>query len=146
MKRTILYVGLITSVFCLVLSACAPRYNVRVTGAVVPAVSPTIQQDEQTLILVALSGGGTRAAAMSWKALEVLRTIPYTYQGPDGKQIVSTLADEIDYISGISGGSFAAAAWCLYRDNMEIFRKSFIERNIQGELVKRLFIPPWQGL
>jgi NTE family protein len=29
---------------------------------------------------------------------------------------------------------------------MDIFRKDFIERNIQGELAKGIIFPPWQGL
>ena len=129
-------------VFC----SCASNYNVRADKQTSPLVTPAIKQDEKTLVFVALSGGGTRAAAMSWKALETLTKVPYTYKDQNGNRVVSTLAEEIDYISGISGGSFAGAAWCLYKDNMEIFRKRFIERNIQGELAKGLFIPPWQGL
>lgn len=109
-------------------------------------VNSQIQQDDQALVLAALSGGGTRAAAMSWKSLETLKKIPYTYQNQDGVTVVSNLADEIDYISGISGGSFAAAAWCLYKDNMNIFRERFIEPNIERELLKELFIPPWRGM
>ena len=61
-----------------------------------------IRQDDQALIFLALSGGGTRAAAMSWKVLETLKNIPYTYQDPNGLSIISNMADEIDYISGNS--------------------------------------------
>ena len=133
-------------IFLLLLSACAPNYNIPLQHHPPPNVSPAIQQDDQTLVFVALSGGGTRAAAMSWTALEALKKIPYVYQDPNGNRVASNLADEIDYISGISGGSFAAAAWCLYKQEMDIFRKDFIERNIQGELAKGIIIPPWQGL
>jgi NTE family protein len=128
------------------LGACAPNYNIPLETQLPPPVTTPIQQDDQTLVFVALSGGGTRAAAMSWTALEALKKIPYIYKDQSGNQVDSTLADEIDYISGISGGSFAAAAWCLYKDNMAIFRKNFIERNIQEELAKGIIIPPWQGL
>lgn len=129
--------------FC---ASCAPLYNVPADKAYASPVQPMARQDDRALVFVALSGGGTRAAAMSWKALETLRKATYCYRDHQGNLVVSTLADEIDYISGISGGSFAAAAWCLYRDNMDIFRGRFIERNIQGELAGGLFIPPWQGL
>jgi NTE family protein len=131
------------------LTACAPRYNLeRLTPSEESSVqrNEKIQQDEDTLVFVAFSGGGTRAAAMSWKTLETLKQIPYPYTDRDGNRVVSTLADEIDYISGISGGSFAASAWCLYREDMDYFRENFLERNIQGELVKRLFLPPWNAL
>lgn len=145
MKKTALYLGAIIIPCLLVLSSCTPRYNVK-AGKLAPPAPYSIQQDNQALVFAALSGGGTRAAAMSWKTLETLRKIPYTYRDQNGVKVVSNLADEIDYISGISGGSFAAAAWCLYRDNMDIFHEKFIGRNIQGELLKGLFLPPWQGL
>lgn len=145
MKKNALYFGVVLILLSLVLVSCAPRHNLKADKPL-PPVSSSIQQDDQTLIFVALSGGGTRAAAMSWKVLEILKKIPYTYRDRNGNEVVSNLADEIDYISGISGGSFAAAAWCIYRDNMDIFCKRFIERNIQGELIKGVFIPPWQGL
>ena len=142
MKKVSRYWGILL----IFLGACAPNYNIPLETQLSPPVTTPIQQDEQTLVFVALSGGGTRAAAMSWSALEALKKIPYVYKDQSGNQVDSTLADEIDYISGISGGSFAAAAWCLYKDNMAIFRKNFLERNIQGELAKGIIIPPWQGL
>lgn len=135
------------AVLMLVFTACAPVYNARKSdsGQAKPP-APVVQQDDQTLVFVALSGGGTRAAAMSWKVLEALKNIPYIYRNKAGSEVVSNLADEIDYLSGISGGSFAAAAFCLYKNNMDVFRERFIKRNIQGDLLKGLFWPPWQGL
>jgi len=106
--------------------------------------SQPVQQDDSSLILLSISGGGTRAGTMGWRTLEYLRTIPYVYS-EKGVSITSNLADQIDVISGISGGSFAAAGWCFYRDSMQIFRKKFIENNIQLKLVGKLFIP-WVGL
>ena len=145
MNRTTRYIDVVCLLLLVFSGSCSPRYNV-MSGQSPPPTTQIVQQDDQTLVFVALSGGGTRAAAMSWKALEVLGQVSYTYQGKDGHEVVSTLADEIDYISGISGGSFAAAAWCLYRDDMDLFKDRFIERNIQAELARGLFLPPWQGL
>ena len=146
MKKKTLKIGWIFIIFLFVLTSCAPRYNTKADQPIPPSTPSNIQQDDQALIFAALSGGGTRAAAMSWKTLELLKRIPYTYRDNSGTEITSTLADEIDCISGISGGSFAAAAWCFYGDNLDLFRKRFIERNIQGELAKGLLIPPWQGV
>jgi len=130
MKRKTVF--LIVLVNCtLLLTACfRPNYNVEGFNKT-PSFTHDIQQDDKTLVFVSLSGGGTRAAAMSWKVLEELKKIPYPYIDKNGQRVESTLADEIDYISGISGGSFTAAAWCLYKDNMELFRRRFIERNIE---------------
>jgi NTE family protein len=133
-----------------VLSACQPKYNDPLGSGSrhsdFQSTQPTERQDDQALVLVALSGGGTRAAAVGWKTLETLQGIPYTYKNKEGQTVISDLGHEIDLISGISGGCFAAAAWSLYRDDIDYFRKNFIERNIQGTLAKAPFIPPWQGL
>jgi predicted acylesterase/phospholipase RssA len=98
--------------------------------------------DESILFVIAFSGGGTRAAAMSWYVLEELKKIHYRFV-KNGTVINSNLADQIDYISGISGGSFAATAWCLYPDNMQVFENNFINKNIQKSLVEYMFWPPW---
>jgi len=112
------------------------------TGPIKPIVIDSATQDNKALIIATFSGGGSRAAAMCWRTLEVLKNTPYHYTNKAGYTIKSNLADQIDYISGISGGSFAATGWCLYKDSMEVFRKKFVEKNIQRELIKSLFIPP----
>lgn len=154
MKRKLLYLSGIIIVPVLILwllfGFYEPHYNDPLTSTS-PASSPPVPieerpQDDQTLLFSTLSGGGTRAAAMRWKALEEIKKIPYTYKNSEGKEIHSTLADEIDYISGISVGSFASAAWCLFRDNMDVFSKRFLEKNIQLKIPKGIFIPPCQGL
>jgi NTE family protein len=96
------------------------------------------EQDDSTLMMVAISGGGTRAAAVGWKALEELREVKYRFTNADGKVVESNLANEIDLIAGISGGSFAATAWCLGHDDMSQFRKRFVERDIQRVLAFNL--------
>lgn len=106
-----------------------------------PKVPSALLADDDTFIWVAFSGGGTRAAAMAWKTLEELGKIPITVQRRD-VAVESNLADEIDYISGISGGCFAAAAWPIYRSEPQQFREIFIERNIQTELFFELFRSP----
>jgi NTE family protein len=97
-----------------------------------------LDQDDSTLMLVAISGGGSRAAAVGWKALETLQTISYRFTNAKGKTVESNLAREIDVVAGISGGSFAATAWCLSNGDMTSFRKRFVERNIQSALARNL--------
>lgn len=96
------------------------------------------EQDDSTLMLVAISGGGTRAAAVGWKALEAMRDIPYRFTNAQGQVVESNLAREIDFIAGISGGAFAATAWCLGHDDMTQFHKRFLERDIQRALAVNL--------
>jgi NTE family protein len=54
-------------------------------------------------LFVAFSGGGTRAAAFAYGVLEELRDTPNVSAGKSKR-----LLDEVDAISGVSGGSFPA--------------------------------------
>ena len=125
--------------------SCAPIYNKQFTNQEYPQPF-LIEQDESMLVFMTISGGGTRAGTMGWRTLEYLKQVPYEYIADDGSIVKSNMADQIDYISGISGGSFAAAGWCIYRDSMSLFRERFVNANIQMGLVKDLIIPPWCGL
>ncbi len=60
--------------------------------------------DPRTLVLLAFSGGGTRAAALSYGVLEELRCTQITVRGD-----THPLIDEVDLITGVSGGSFTAS-------------------------------------
>ena len=68
--------------------------------------------DKENLVVLAFSGGGTRAAAFSYGVLEFLRRTRVV--GPNGNQV--RLLDEVDVITGVSGGSFTALAYGLYGD------------------------------
>jgi len=58
----------------------------------------------------------------------------------DGQE--KRLLDEVDCISSVSGGSFTAAYYGLFRDRLfEDFRARFLERDIQRALTGRLFNP-----
>src|SRR6266496_4078151 len=57
--------------------------------------------DHDNLIVLAFSGGGTRAAAFSYGVLEALRRTAIV--GPEGTK---RLLDQVDVITGVSGGSF----------------------------------------
>ncbi|HVN46561.1 MAG TPA: patatin-like phospholipase family protein [Steroidobacteraceae bacterium] len=100
--------------------------------------------DLQDLVILAFSGGGTRAAAFSYGVLETLRDTRFTTSS--GRNV--RLLDEVDLISGVSGGSFTALAYGLYRDRtFDVFEKSFLKRDVQGALLRRLFNPlNWRAL
>src|SRR5499427_1208468 len=66
------------------------------------------KQDD--LVILAFSGGRTRAAAFSYGVLEALKRIEI--KSSEGNTY--RLLDEIDLITGVSGGSFTALAYGLY--------------------------------
>ena len=100
-----------------------------------PSANP---EDRQNFVILAFSGGGTRAAAFSYGALETLRDMEITTKS--GRNVRAL--DEIDVITGISGGSFTALAFGLYGDKLfDEYEKRFLKRNVQDELVSRAFSP-----
>jgi NTE family protein len=96
----------------------------------------------ENLIILAFSGGGTRAAAFSYGVLEFLRrTEMVTSQGKTIR-----LLDVVDVITGVSGGSFTALAYGLYGDKLFAdYEQRFLKRNVQGEIVARVFSPAHWG-
>ena len=87
--------------------------------------------DPQFGLVVAMSGGGTRAAAFSYGILEELRrTTVHTSQGS------GRLLDNVNLVTGVSGGSFTALAYALYGDRLfDEYEKRFLKRNVQGDLI-----------
>jgi NTE family protein len=93
---------------------------------------------ENLLLYLTFSGGGTRAAALSYGVLEELRKTEVVI---DGKK--QRLLDEIDGISSVSGGSFTAGYFGLFGDRIfEDFENKFLKKNIQGALAARTFLNP----
>ncbi len=96
------------------------------------------EKDDQLLLLLTFSGGGTRAAAFSYGVLEALRDTTVSIRGRS-----RCLLDEVDWISGVSGGSFTAAYYGLFRDRMfEDFEARFLKKNIQGDLTRATLFNP----
>lgn len=94
--------------------------------------------DTENLVVLSFSGGGTRAAAFSYGVLEALRRIEVI--GPKGNR--GRLLDQVDVITGVSGGSFTALAYGLYGDKLfDRYESDFLKRNIQGELIARFLNP-----
>jgi NTE family protein len=100
--------------------------------------------DPQDLVILAFSGGGTRAAAFSYGVLEALRDIEITTSS--GRK--ARLLDEVDVITGVSGGSFTALAYGLYGERLfDTYEKSFLKRDVQRALIRRLLNPlNWRAL
>jgi len=90
-----------------------------------------------TMIVLAFSGGGTRAASFAYGVLEELRRTPVVVDGR-----ATRLLDEVDIITGVSGGSFTALAYALYGETLfDDYEQRFLKRDVQGELVSRFLSP-----
>ncbi|HAJ92052.1 MAG TPA: patatin [Gammaproteobacteria bacterium] len=92
---------------------------------------------DNALFFVSFSGGGTRAAALSYGVLEELRDASFVFDGEEKR-----LLDEIDLISSVSGGSFTAAYYGLYGDRIfEDYEDVFLRSNVQKTLIASIFNP-----
>ena len=96
---------------------------------------PHVPRD--TFVVLAFSGGGTRAAAFSYGVLEKLRD---TDVWTGGQQ--TSLLSLVDVITSVSGGSYTAAYYGLFGDRIfDDFLRRFLYRNWQGELLGLLWNP-----
>jgi len=99
---------------------------------------PKRQNNEfSTLLALSFSGGGTRAAALAYGVLEELRRTGIVVDGQRRR-----LIDEVDLITGISGGSFTALAYALYGERLFAeYEERFLKRDVQGALIARALNP-----
>jgi len=94
-------------------------------------------QSEDLLVVLAISGGGTRAAALGYGVLEELRRTEVTVNG-----VKRRLIDEVDVISAVSGGTFPATYYALRGEKtFEEFEAKVLSRNFENELAWRIFTP-----
>ena len=129
----------------LVLAGCASRpINERITQVNPKAgyrpylLIPNRQNNtESTFFVLSFSGGGTRAAAFSYGVLEELRRTEITVDGQRRR-----LIDEVDMITGVSGGSFTALAYALHGERLFAeYEERFLKRDIEGTLLRRSLNP-----
>lgn len=98
----------------------------------------TARKADEIALFLTFSGGGTRAAAFSYGVLEELADRKVTINGKETR-----LLDEVSVISSVSGGSFTAAYYGLFRDRIFTdFETRFLKKNIQGHLIARAFLNP----
>lgn len=100
-------------------------------------VAPQANADDLLLIL-AFSGGGTRAASLSYGVLEQLAN---TGVGTPAGQ--HRLLDDVGMISSVSGGSFTAAYYALWGDRIFTdFEPRFLKKKVETALLLRV-LAPW---
>lgn len=94
------------------------------------------KNSDELFVIVGLSGGGIRAAALDYGVLKYLDSIRF---GDDNR----TLLDEVDMISTSSAASIPAAYYGLF--GKEIFLNDFVHdvlyRSIQSDLTKKMMNP-----
>lgn len=84
----------------------------------------------ETELVLAFSGGGTRAAALSYGVLKELRDTTFLAGGRNQR-----ILDEVDQISSVSGGSFTAAYYGLFGDRIfDDFEQVFLKKDVQAAL------------
>lgn len=90
---------------------------------------------DETFVVMAFSGGGTRAACLSYGVLKELKNTKLP--GTD-----RSVLEEVDVVSTVSGGSFTGAYYALFGDRIFAdFETKFLKRNIQGELAGKVLNP-----
>lgn len=88
-------------------------------------------------LILAFSGGGTRAAALSYGVLKALRDTPVVIDGERKR-----LLDEVDWITSVSGGSFTAAYYGLHGERIfEDYEKAFLRRDVDSALLRGVLNP-----
>jgi NTE family protein len=104
-----------------------PGSNVGLAGRVRLNFEEHTEQDDD-LVGLSFSGGGTRAAAFSFGVLKEMERTPAHGAG-------GSMLDRIDFISGVSGGSVTAAYYGLKKHAaLEDFRERFLLRNAEEGL------------
>ncbi|MCX5833447.1 MAG: patatin-like phospholipase family protein [Deltaproteobacteria bacterium] len=139
-------VGLFSLLSCTAQYALNPKLEVKLRENPFRSKLVSSGKSDELFLILAFSGGGTRAASLSYGVLEALDRIevpdPKGSQGADHKPGKRTLLDEVDLISGVSGGSFTAAYYGLHgRDAFKDYREKVLLQDLQGGLLWGLITP-----
>lgn len=90
------------------------------------------------IVMISMSGGGKRSASFGYGALKGMRDVMVpTRVGP------RSLLSQLDFISGVSGRSFPAAYYGLYRDKaFGQFEKDFLYDDTNSYIFG-IYLLPW---
>lgn len=92
---------------------------------------------DSLLILMAISGGGYRAATLGYEVLTQMRRTQIVWEGEPRR-----LLDELDFLSGVSGGSLIAGYYALHREQtFERFESEVLARDMQSDFLARSLSP-----
>jgi len=122
----------------LTIVGCDPHYQVNAPekradiheGYRLERVKADPDNPGDVLVILTLSGGGTRAASLAYGTMEALRDVTLKIGGRS-----RSLLDEVDIINAVSGGSIVAAYYAVHRDGLfRDFEQKFLKRDVEGEL------------
>ncbi len=127
----------------LALGGCATVYNLPLNKPSTNPFAGTLIQAAQaaerkgdtggTVVGLAFSGGGTRAAAFAFGVLKQLQRTPTPHIG--GRDLL----DHVGIVSGVSGGSVIAAYYGLKgRAALDDFRRQFLTQDVMAALNTRV--------
>jgi len=87
------------------------------------------------LVILTLSGGGMRAAALAYGTMEALRDVKLRIGGRS-----RSLLDEVDVINAVSGGSIVAAYYAVHREGLfRDFESRFLKRDVERQIRAEVF-------
>lgn len=110
-----------------------PEYGYRFAN--LPA---SVTNTDSLFLVASFSGGGARAAALSYGVLRELARTPIVWEGHTKR-----LIDELTIINALSGGSFTAAYYALYHDRIfQDFEQRFLRKDWESELRSRILRSP----
>lgn len=117
------------------LAGCVSVYNLPGNAPLDAALAnndvgrETASFEDDVLLALSFSGGGTRAAAFSFGVLSELE------RTRAGSRQTQSLLDRVDFVSGVSGGAVTAAYFGLKkRAALDDFRERFLLRNAEEAL------------
>ncbi len=157
------------ALFAILLSGCAQLEGIYKPAQTVPLAADAVHADtsctaapeaspppydfedlkdctsQQSLVVFAFSGGGTRSASFGYGALKAAHAAMI----PDAAG-AHPFDRDIDIVSGVSGGSFTAAAYANQRDKLfpaapgapDYYRDNFLTHNFFSDLIS-IYLAPW---
>lgn len=144
-KKTLLHVLGVLSCL-LILGGCAnrpinpPLEKIDLQAGYRSLSGPRLEKGRlpETLVVLAFSGGGTRAASFSYGVLEALRDIEFV--NSSGKNF--NALKQVNLITGVSGGSFTALAYGLHGEKLfDFYEAAFLKRDVQGDIISGVANP-----
>ncbi|MFZ2988315.1 patatin-like phospholipase family protein [Ideonella sp.] len=128
------------------LGACTtvrPDYNAPLPpdmprpGYRMSALPATAANGNELFLATSFSGGGARAAAFAYGVLQGMRETTVELEGQR-----RTMLNELDIVSGVSGGSWAAAYLALHGEAMfPAFHEQVLMRDLQSAFIQDLLSP-----